>query len=29
VQTHLTHVFRKLDLTRRSEVAAEAVRRGL
>lgn len=29
VQSHLTHVFRKLDLSRRSEVAAAAVRHGL
>lgn len=29
VQTHLTHVFRKLDLKRRSEVAVEAVRHRL
>ena len=28
VQTHLAHAFRKLDLSSRVELAAEAVRRG-
>jgi ATP/maltotriose-dependent transcriptional regulator MalT len=28
VQTHLAHVFAKLDLTSRAQLAAEATRRG-
>ncbi len=29
VKTHLTHIFIKLGITRRAELAAEATRRGL
>jgi DNA-binding CsgD family transcriptional regulator len=29
VKTHLVHIFAKLDIDSRSELAAEAVKRGL